>query len=134
MPASTAAPIWSSKYGKCHWSGDSVTPSSEMKKLETILAIALFLCRRGLRSALRRGGRPFLLAGVGGGTLRHDDGCGHEIRRARRSGLVQKRQRLRRAPGAQLRGGPPDVAGQRPRQMRLVEVSEQVDDVLDRHA
>ena len=31
-PPATAAPIWSSKYGKCHLSGDSTTPSSEMKK------------------------------------------------------------------------------------------------------
>src|SRR5207302_3113033 len=31
------APISSLKYGKCHLSGDSTTPSREMKKLATIL-------------------------------------------------------------------------------------------------
>src|SRR5262245_10693870 len=32
-----ASPISSLKYEKCHWSGASTTPSSEMKKLDTIL-------------------------------------------------------------------------------------------------
>lgn len=36
-PAPTAAPISSSKYGKCHLSGDSTTPSREMKKFDLIL-------------------------------------------------------------------------------------------------
>src|SRR4029079_9659266 len=36
-PAPTAAPISSSKYGKCHLSGDSTTPSREMKKWALIL-------------------------------------------------------------------------------------------------
>src|ERR687893_2007819 len=36
-PAPTASPISSSKYGKCHWSGASTTPSSEMKKCDLIL-------------------------------------------------------------------------------------------------
>lgn len=36
VPSSTAAPISSLKYGKCHSCGDSTTPSSEMKKLDTI--------------------------------------------------------------------------------------------------
>jgi hypothetical protein len=35
-----ASPISSLKYGKCHLSGDSTTPSREMKKLATILPIA----------------------------------------------------------------------------------------------
>ena len=39
MPLAMVAPIFSSKYGKCHLSGDSTTPSSEMKKLETIFPI-----------------------------------------------------------------------------------------------
>jgi hypothetical protein len=30
--APTAAPISSLKYGKCHWSGASTTPSSEMNR------------------------------------------------------------------------------------------------------
>src|SRR5919108_1481791 len=38
-PAPTAAPISSSKYGKCHLSGDSTTPSREMKKFDLILRI-----------------------------------------------------------------------------------------------
>src|SRR6478609_11669966 len=38
MPEPTIRPISSSKYGKCHWSGRSTTPSMEMKKFETILA------------------------------------------------------------------------------------------------
>src|SRR6266496_601042 len=50
------------------------------------------------------------------------------------SGLVQKRQRLRRIPIAQLRGGTPDVTGQRPRQVRLVEVSKPVSNVMGWHA
>ena len=37
MALPTASPISSLKYGKCHWSGASTTPSSEMKKLDTIL-------------------------------------------------------------------------------------------------
>src|SRR5215212_1546022 len=36
-PAPTAAPISSSKYGKCHLSGDSTTPSRETKKFDLIL-------------------------------------------------------------------------------------------------
>src|SRR5687768_10303129 len=36
-PAPTAAPISSSKYGKCHLSGASTTPSREMKKFDLIL-------------------------------------------------------------------------------------------------
>ncbi len=43
MPCPTIAPMSSSKYGKCHLSGDSTTPSSEMKKFETILPIAALL-------------------------------------------------------------------------------------------
>ena len=39
-PAPTAAPISSLKYGKCHLSGDSTTPSREMKKFDLILRIA----------------------------------------------------------------------------------------------
>ena len=39
MPEPTIWPISSSKYGKCHWSGRSTTPSIEMKKFETILAM-----------------------------------------------------------------------------------------------
>src|SRR5437763_16662030 len=35
-PAPTAAPISSSKYGKCHLSGASTTPSREMKKFDLI--------------------------------------------------------------------------------------------------
>src|SRR5919109_951626 len=38
-PAPTAAPLSSSKYGKCHLSGDSTTPSREMKKFDLILRI-----------------------------------------------------------------------------------------------
>src|SRR5688572_9594102 len=38
-PAPTAAPISSSKYGKCHLSGASTTPSREMKKFDLILRI-----------------------------------------------------------------------------------------------
>ena len=36
MPAPTISPMASSKYGKCHWSGRSTTPSREMKKFDTI--------------------------------------------------------------------------------------------------
>src|SRR5215204_3027857 len=36
-PAPTAAPISSLKYGKCHLSGASTTPSREMKKFDLIL-------------------------------------------------------------------------------------------------
>src|SRR5918992_3888172 len=36
-PAPTTSPISSSKYGKCHLSGASTTPSSEMKKCDLIL-------------------------------------------------------------------------------------------------
>src|ERR687885_2700349 len=36
-PAPPAAPISSSKYGKCHFSGDSTTPSRDMKKFDLIL-------------------------------------------------------------------------------------------------
>ena len=36
-PAPTAVPISSSKYGKCHLSGASTTPSREMKKYDLIL-------------------------------------------------------------------------------------------------
>src|SRR4051812_43382758 len=39
MPAPTTLPISSSKYGKCHWSGRSTTPSIEMKKFDTIFAM-----------------------------------------------------------------------------------------------
>jgi hypothetical protein len=36
-PAPTTSPISSSKYGKCHFSGASTTPSREMKKCDLIL-------------------------------------------------------------------------------------------------
>src|ERR671922_1230354 len=49
-PAPTAAPISSSKYGKCHLSGDSTTPSREMKKP--------FDSRVARSSSRPRGGRP----------------------------------------------------------------------------
>src|SRR5215210_1930802 len=39
-PAPTAPPISSSKYGKCHLSGDSTTPSREMKKFDLILRMS----------------------------------------------------------------------------------------------
>ena len=43
IPSLMIEPIASSKYGKCHLSGDSTTPSREMKKFETILPMALLL-------------------------------------------------------------------------------------------
>src|SRR5690348_3842039 len=60
--------------------------------------------------------------------------CGRQARGKGRSGLVQKRQRLGRILGAQLRDGPPDVTGQRPGQVRLVEVPELVDDLVNGQA
>ena len=42
-PAPTAAPISSSKYGKCHLSGDSTAPSRDMKKFDLILRIGSLL-------------------------------------------------------------------------------------------
>src|SRR5918994_6864421 len=42
-PAPIAASISSLRYGKCHCSGDSTTPSSEMKKFDTILPIYFLL-------------------------------------------------------------------------------------------
>src|SRR5574341_1669048 len=39
--APTTAPISSLKYGKCHLSGDSITPSSEMKSPAWIFPIEL---------------------------------------------------------------------------------------------
>src|SRR5919106_1329036 len=41
MPRPTAAPISSLKYGMCHWSGASTTPSRDMKKFDTILPIGI---------------------------------------------------------------------------------------------
>jgi hypothetical protein len=41
IPFWIAAPISSLKDGKCHLSGDSTTPSSEMKKYDTILPTSL---------------------------------------------------------------------------------------------
>ncbi len=46
MPAPMTAPISSLKYGKCHWSGDSTTPSREMKKFATILPMICSLSVR----------------------------------------------------------------------------------------
>ncbi|MGH3571399.1 MAG: hypothetical protein ACRDR6_19100 [Pseudonocardiaceae bacterium] len=43
IPSPMIVPMASSKYGKCHLSGDSTTPSREMKKFETILPMTLLL-------------------------------------------------------------------------------------------
>src|ERR687887_2560601 len=61
MPLPTAVPISSSKYGKCHSLGHSTTPSSDMKKFETILpiGIASFGLRRATRARALTG--PFQL-------------------------------------------------------------------------
>src|SRR3990170_3501355 len=54
-PLPMAASISSLKYGKCHWSGASTTPSSDMKKFETILPTgASFACWFGLGGVLRQ--------------------------------------------------------------------------------
>src|SRR5205085_6507926 len=62
--ASTATPISSLKYGKCHWSGASTTPSSEMNISEVIFLTRLLLTssRQALRSQGRRSGHDELIA------------------------------------------------------------------------
>ena len=39
IAAPIASPIWSLKYGKCHFSGDSTTPSSETNSDATTFLI-----------------------------------------------------------------------------------------------
>src|SRR5215208_3478181 len=59
IAAPMASAIWSLKYGKCHFSGDSTTPSSEMNSDATT-----FLIRTSSESKLRPNIRQAKYPGV----------------------------------------------------------------------
>jgi hypothetical protein len=62
--------MFSSKYGKCHAGSISATPSAEMNRVETTLAIVVILPVAGCRQADAIGRRISSAAG----TADHDDG------------------------------------------------------------
>src|SRR6266480_6089453 len=89
--ASTATPISSLKYGKCHWSGASTTPSSEMN-MPAVIFLTMSLQERWFRmlSSVRRRNPGELIATVqrhgqavagaqGDGRLGLDGGAGDEV-------------------------------------------------------
>src|SRR5215208_218572 len=84
-PAPTAAPISSLKYGKCHWSVDSTTPSREMKKFDLILRMRGLLGLAGVVTGIR----PGSCAESGASQAQPDHVASRRLQRGRSLSLLQ---------------------------------------------